>query len=203
MEQIRIKYVFLGDEGIGKTSLIVRYTKGIFLQYSESTIGCSFNAKPLKLDNKELRLDIWDTAGQERYRSMMPMYYRNADIIFLCVDLSKISIMKTFNSWFKELNRHNDNKDKRVVYLVGTKADIKNDIVMNDIDIILNRYPNIRFIETSSKDDYNIKELFKNSAELFLEKLNARQNQYGGITALSIKENNTPNSWLGNMCNLL
>ena len=203
MEQIRIKYVFLGDEGIGKTSLIVRYTKGIFLQYSESTIGCSFNAKPLKLDNKELRLDIWDTAGQERYRSMMPMYYRNADIIFLCVDLSKISIMKTFNSWFKELNRHNDNKDKRIVYLVGTKADIKNDIVMNDIDTILNRYPNIRFIETSSKDDYNIKELFNNSAELFIEKLNARQNQYGASTALSIKENNTGKTWIGNMCNLL
>ena len=58
MEQIRIKYVFLGDEGIGKTSLIVRYTKGIFLQYSESTIGCSFNAKPLELDNKKVRLDI-------------------------------------------------------------------------------------------------------------------------------------------------
>ena len=130
MEQIRIKYVFLGDEGIGKTSLIVRYTKGIFLQYSESTIGCSFNAKPLELDNKKVRLDIWDTAGQERYRSMMPMYYRNSDIVFLCVDLSKASIMKSFNSWLKELNNHNDNKDKRILYLVGTKSDLKNDLVL-------------------------------------------------------------------------
>ena len=117
----------------------------------------------------------------------MPLYYRNADIIFLCVDLSKTSVIKTFNSWFKELNRHNDNKETRVVYLVGTKADIKNDIVMNDIDTILNRYPNIRFIETSSKDDYNITELFNNSAELFIEKLNERQNKYGSSTIINTR----------------
>ena len=99
MEQLRIKYVFLGDEGIGKTSLILRYTHGIFLQYSESTIGCAFNAKPIKIDNTDVRIDIWDTAGQERYRAMMPMYYRNSDVVFLCVDLSKISVMETYKNW--------------------------------------------------------------------------------------------------------
>ena len=203
MEQIRIKYVFLGDEGIGKTSLIVRYTKGIFLQYSESTIGCSFNAKPIKIKNTDARLDIWDTAGQERYRSMMPMYYRNADIVFLCVDLSKTSILKTFDSWYKELNRHNDNKDRRIVYLVGTKADIKNDIVMGDIDTILNRYPKIKFIETSSKDDYNINELFNDSARQFIENLLNRQEKIGNDRQLTLNANNKNKGWGDYICNIL
>ena len=203
MEQIRIKYVFLGDEGIGKTSLIMRYTKGIFLQYSESTIGCSFNAKPLKLDNKDIRLDIWDTAGQERYRSLIPMYYRNADIIFLCVDLSKLSIINTFNSWYKELKNHNDNKENRIIYLVGTKLDIKTELVMNDIDIILRKYPHIKFIETSSKNNNNIKELFDDSARQFVNNLEYKLDKYPVSNKLTIiDDNSSRKSWFG-LCNIL
>ena len=203
MDQIRIKCVFLGDEGIGKTSLIVRYTKGIFLQYSESTIGCSFNAKPMKIDDLDVRLDIWDTAGQERYRSMMPMYYRNADIVFLCVDLSKHTVIKTFNSWLKELNNNNDNKDNRVLCLVGTKFDLKNDVVMNDIDYILNRHPEIKFIETSSKNNFNIDALFNDSAKEFIEVIHKKYNRYNK-DQLALKEvNRQSGGWMDGFCSIL
>jgi len=203
MDQIRIKCVFLGDEGIGKTSLIIRYTKGIFLQYSESTIGCSFNAKPMKIDDRDVRLDIWDTAGQERYRSMMPMYYRNADIVFLCVDLSKHTVIKTFNSWLKELNINNDNKDNRVLYLVGTKFDVKNDVVMNDIDYILNRYPEIKFIETSSKNNFNIDELFNNGAQEFIEVINKKYNRYNRDELVLRNNRDQSGGWINSYCNVL
>ena len=89
MDDIRhIKCVILGEANVGKTSLITRYLHDKFYQFSESTIGCAFNNKRYNRNNKEYKLDMWDTAGQERYRAIMPMYYRNADIAFFCIDLS-------------------------------------------------------------------------------------------------------------------
>ena len=92
MKEIRIKCVFLGNEATGKTSIVERYTKGTFNIFTQSTIGASFNAKPIIKKDLKIKLDIWDTAGQERYRSMTPMYYRNADVAFICVDLSSSDI---------------------------------------------------------------------------------------------------------------
>ena len=85
-----LKCVLLGDACVGKTSLVTRYLRGTFCQFSESTIGCSFNNKLIESDKYKYKLDIWDTAGQERYRGLMPMYYRNADLIFLCIDFKGI-----------------------------------------------------------------------------------------------------------------
>ena len=73
--------VLLGNSNAGKTSLAMRYVNKEFYEIFQSTIGCSFMAKIVNIDDKKYSLDIWYTAGQERYRSLLPMYYRNANLL--------------------------------------------------------------------------------------------------------------------------
>ena len=158
MKEIRIKCVFLGNEATGKTSIVERYTKGTFNIFTQSTIGASFNAKPIIKKDLKIKLDIWDTAGQERYRSMTPMYYRNADVAFICVDLSSSDINNVFEYWYKALKKNSDSNN--IIYLVGTKSDIR--IVRNEqiISDLLELYQSVKYIETSSKENKNIEKLF-------------------------------------------
>jgi small GTP-binding protein len=164
MKEIRIKCVFLGNEATGKTSIVERYTKGTFNIYTQSTIGASFNAKPIIKKDLKIKLDIWDTAGQERYRSMTPMYYRNADVAFICVDLSSIDITNVFKYWYDALKTNLDNS-RNIVYLVGTKSDIKTEKNEQTISNLLELYQSVKYIETSSKENKNISKLFEDAVD--------------------------------------
>ena len=85
----KFKFVFLGSCNTGKTCIVYRYINKEFLDIFQSTIGGAFVNKAVSKDDIDYILDIWDTAGQERYRSLLPMYYRNSDIVFLCFDLTE------------------------------------------------------------------------------------------------------------------
>ena len=200
MREVRIKCVLLGEEATGKTSIVNRYTKGVFNQYSQSTIGAAFNAKPLTKDGFNVKLDIWDTAGQERYRSMTPMYYRNADIAFICVDLSRKNIEESFKYWYRALKEYNDSDD-RIIYLVGTKSDIKEKWCELEISNILDSNPSIKFLETSSKTNHNISKVFDLATEdaLIKHKQEGLERDAKQL-ALIPKVNQPSNKWF---CNIL
>ena len=202
MREVRVKCVLLGNEATGKTSIVDRYTRGVFNQYSQSTIGAAFNAKPLTKKGFTVKLDIWDTAGQERYRSMTPMYYRNADIAFVCVDLASNNIENSFSYWVKALKHYND-IENRIVYLVGTKSDIKKPELCDlQISNILERHPSVKFIETSSKNNVNINKLFDVAVEDALEVY--REKKEDPKTQALIPKNDTGGSkrFFG-LCNIL
>ena len=80
METYEIKVVFLGESGVGKTSIILSFTNDTFSENEVQTIGASYTFKKIIRENDEVKLKIWDTAGQERFRSLAPMYYRDADV---------------------------------------------------------------------------------------------------------------------------
>jgi len=158
---IRMKCVLLGDANVGKTSIVLRYLRNKFNEYAESTIGCAFNNCVIDYNGKTYKLDIWDTAGQERYRGLMPMYYRNADIVFLCVDLSENNNnkMKTeYDYWKSQINLHNDNEN-RIILLIGTKKDIEIVRTEGELREILGE-DHYYYLETSSKEDININKIF-------------------------------------------
>lgn len=158
----RFKIVLLGNCSVGKTSLLVRYVKKKYSNLFSSTIGCSFMAKIIEKNNIKYGLDLWDTAGQERYRSLLPMYYRNANIAIICISVSDElnENYKNINFWLQELNKYND-LDNRYVVIVGTKSDLlNNNDNLNFIDNIKNKYKNIPLFITSSKDDINVNKLF-------------------------------------------
>lgn len=201
---MRIKCVLLGDSNVGKSSLVLRYIQKQFSEYSESTIGCAFNNTNIKYNNNTYKVDIWDTAGQERYRGLMPMYYRNADIVFLCIDLSEKDnekIINDYNYWKKQIMVHNDN-DNRVILLIGTKKDISINRTESDIRELLleDSYP---YIETSSKDNIGVNQMF----EFAIMRLSTKTKEDNkNANALIIPTQNINNGWFGgylNLCNIL
>ena len=123
------KIVLLGDSSVGKTSLVHRFTTNRFDTHTPNTIGAAFITKVFAHENHErkVKLEIWDTAGQERYRSLTPMYYRNARVALVCFDLSKFeSTFNTAKYWIQqlELNNSSDSREKIEIRLVGTKRDL-------------------------------------------------------------------------------
>ena len=158
-----IKFVILGEANVGKTSLITRYFMGKFHQFCESTIGCSFSNKAVTIEGDLYKLDVWDTAGQEKYRGLMPMYYRNADVVFICIDLSeerKNKLVENYNYWHEQIGRHSDNPD-RIIILVGTKSDTRYQM-LSEIEIRdLIKENDYKYFETSAKTNVGVAELFE------------------------------------------
>ena len=83
-----VKVVLLGDSGVGKSSLVLRFVVNDFKPYSEATIGASFFSKLIIANNIPMKFQIWDTAGQEKYHSLAPMYYRGAAAAILVYDIT-------------------------------------------------------------------------------------------------------------------
>ena len=158
-QSIKVKCVLLGTESSGKSSLVYRCIDNSFNKSVESTIGCSFNTKKYNLNERNVTLEIWDTGGSECYNSLLPMYYRNATIIIICVDLSKYFNKNILNTWVDDIDEYVDIGSK-IVYIVGTKSDIKNDTRKKTLDNALMQYPEFTYMETSAKNDINVVELF-------------------------------------------
>lgn len=120
---IDLKVVILGSQGVGKTSLVHRYTSGQFSASAvPSTIGASFLTKKLIVDGVKVRLQLWDTAGQERFRSMAPMYYRGANAAVIVYDITNPHTFEDVKTWIDEL-RQNVQSDL-VIHIVGSKVDL-------------------------------------------------------------------------------
>jgi small GTP-binding protein len=120
MADLEAKLVVLGQASVGKTSFVIRYCKGTFDPASSSTIGASFLAKKVEVDDCVVRLQIWDTAGQERYRSISKLYYRSANCGILCYDITSQKSFEAMHSWLVELKKNLGNGI--IIHIVGTKA---------------------------------------------------------------------------------
>ncbi|XP_008549867.1 uncharacterized protein LOC103572851 [Microplitis demolitor] len=116
------KLVVLGSQGVGKTSMISRYSGKLFNPYASPTIGASFFNCNLNVDNTRVKIQIWDTAGQERFKSMAPMYYRNANAALLVFDITQYNTFTAVKSWVTELQRNVEGP--MVLVVVGNKNDL-------------------------------------------------------------------------------
>lgn len=117
------KLVLLGDSSVGKTSLVHRFTTDTFDSHQANTIGAAFTQKKYTADGKTVSLEIWDTAGQERYKSLTPMYYRNARAALVCFDISAPQdSFERAEYWIEQLKVAGP-LDIRV-FVVGNKEDI-------------------------------------------------------------------------------
>lgn len=116
------KTVLIGDSGVGKSNLLMRFTRNEFNIESKSTIGVEFATRNIVLDNKKIKAQIWDTAGQERYRAITSAYYRGAVGALIVYDITKQSSFDNVGRWLKELREHADSNI--VIMLVGNKTDL-------------------------------------------------------------------------------
>ncbi|KAH7966948.1 hypothetical protein HPB49_020866 [Dermacentor silvarum] len=118
----QFKLVLLGESAVGKSSLVLRFVKGQFHEYQESTIGAAFLTQTVCLDDTTVKFEIWDTAGQERYHSLAPMYYRGAQAAIVVYDITNQDTFGRAKTWVKELQRQAS--PSIVIALAGNKADL-------------------------------------------------------------------------------
>ncbi|CDW84496.1 ras-related protein raba1f-like [Stylonychia lemnae] len=117
------KIVLIGDSWVGKSNLLLRYTKNQFKLNYQSTIGVEFATTNIKIEDCYVKAQIWDTAGQERYRAITNAYYRNAVGALIVYDISKQNSFENVQKWHQELRDHAD--PNIAVMLIGNKADLK------------------------------------------------------------------------------
>ncbi|CAO3688916.1 unnamed protein product [Rhizopus stolonifer] len=156
----QFKLVLLGEFAVGKSSLVMRFVKDHFDEYRESTIGAAFLAQTISLDdNTTVKFEIWDTAGQERYKSLAPMYYRNANCAVVVYDITQASSLDKAKAWVNELQRQAD--PNIVIALAGNKSDLE---VRRAVETkTAQEYADeagLLFFETSAKTAENVYELF-------------------------------------------
>ncbi|KAJ2745206.1 GTP-binding protein of the rab/ypt [Coemansia sp. BCRC 34301] len=158
--QHKFKVVLLGESAVGKSSIVTRFTRDQFDQYKESTIGAAFLTKEIALDaSNTANLHIWDTAGQERYKSLAPMYYRNAAAAVVVYDITQAASFERAKSWIKELQRQAE--PSIVIALAGNKTDLADRrTVAKEEGAAYAATSGLLFFETSAQSGENIGELF-------------------------------------------
>lgn len=155
----QFKLVLLGESAVGKSSLVLRFVKGQFHEFQESTIGAAFLTQTVCLDDTTVKFEIWDTAGQERYHSLAPMYYRGAQAAIVVYDITNTDTFARAKTWVKELQRQAS--PNIVIALAGNKADLANKRVVEYEDAQSYADDNgLLFMETSAKTAMNVNEIF-------------------------------------------
>jgi len=155
----QFKLVLLGESAVGKSSLVLRFVKGQFLEYQESTIGAAFLTQTVCLNDTTVKFEIWDTAGQERYHSLAPMYYRGAQAAIVVYDITSYDSFDRAKKWVKELQRQGN--PNIVIALAGNKVDLasKRKVEIEEAQSY-SEENGILFMETSAKTAANVNELF-------------------------------------------
>lgn len=155
----QFKLVLLGESAVGKSSLVLRFVKGQFHEYQESTIGAAFLTQTVCLDDTTVKFEIWDTAGQERYHSLAPMYYRGAQAAIVVYDITNPDTFERAKSWVKELQRQA--RADIVIALAGNKSDLANRRMVEYEEASNYAEENsLLFMETSAKNANNVNEIF-------------------------------------------
>jgi small GTP-binding protein len=160
------KIVLLGSQTVGKTSLVTRLIRGSFASDAPSTIGASFLSKTIPVGNVQVKMQIWDTGGSERYRSMAPMYLRDAHAVIAVYDItSSQSFQELEDVWLRELIEKGP--QSVVIGLAGNKADLHDKRVISTRmgEGIAQGHSIEIFYETSAIDGQNVQELFQRIAE--------------------------------------
>ncbi|KAI4159673.1 MAG: hypothetical protein LQ342_006366 [Letrouitia transgressa] len=181
----QFKLVLLGESAVGKSSLVLRFVKDQFDDYRESTIGAAFLTQTISLDDTTtVKFEIWDTAGQERYKSLAPMYYRNANCAVVVYDITQASSLDKAKAWVKELQRQAN--ENIIIALAGNKSDLvtsqpdKRAIATADAEAYA-REAGLLFFETSAKTAENVRDLFTAIARKLPLEQAGQRNMRGGV----------------------
>ena len=154
------KYLIIGNEGVGKSSLLIRFVDDTFSYDYVTTIGIDFKIKSLEIDGELIKIQIWDTAGQERFRNIISSYYRGAQGIFLVYDITNKESFYSLKNWMSEIEKHcNINKIK--IIIVGNKRDLESrrEVTFEEGKQFASKFK-FKFYETSAKESYNVHDTF-------------------------------------------
>ncbi|XP_044750859.1 ras-related protein Rab-18-B-like [Coccinella septempunctata] len=145
-----LKILIIGESGVGKSSILLRFIDDNFDPDQTLTIGVDFKTKKLTVDGNTVKLAIWDTAGQERFRTLTPSYYRDAQGAILVFDVSNYSTFSRLETWLNELDTYST-KSNIVKMIVGNKIDKEKRKVSREEAMNFARRHQTLYIEASAK----------------------------------------------------
>jgi len=170
--ELMMKLLLLGDSGVGKTCLLLRFADDIFSDTFISTIGIDFKHKNVEIDARKVKLQIWDTAGQEKYRTITSAYYRSAQGILLCYDCTDEKSFNNVVNWVRNIDEHANSNVNKV--LVGNKCDMPDKrVISTEKGRALAQKYGIKFFETSARNNQGVSEAFMALAKEVKDRLAA------------------------------
>ena len=155
----RHKIIFVGDAGVGKTTLISRIMDNPFSDVYEPSIGVDFMSKSIKYHGQNIKLQMWDTAGQEKYKGLIPSYVRNSSIVFVVYDVATKSSFDNIQKWISFIR----SIENTTIVLCGNKTDLEKREVTKEEGEALAQKESLAFFETSAKTGDGIKLMFYTS----------------------------------------
>jgi len=193
---MQIKLLMIGDSGVGKTCLLLRYANDSFSPTFITTIGIDFKIKNVDIDGTRIKLQIWDTAGQERFRTITSSYYRGAHGIIVVYDVTDAESFNNVKQWLHEIDRYAAENVNKL--LVGNKSDLTaKRVVSTEQGKEFADSLGIEFLETSAKTSANVEQAFLTMASQIKARMKTQptaagaQSGKGGVSLRSqaVKQN--------------
>jgi Ras-related protein Rab-2A len=173
MEEHTFEIIIIGDTGVGKSCLLLRFSEDKFKENHEVTIGVEYGTRTLQIENISLGLRIWDTAGQEAYRSIARSFYRRANGVLLTYDVTARHTFDNLPYWLEEISK-NCNNDV-IVFLIGNQADLLDsnqnpEVSKAEVEKFVSSNNLSGFAETSAKTGYNVDYVFEEFSAVFIKR---------------------------------
>lgn len=168
MKQIALKFLVLGDGGVGKTTLLHRYVNGKFLNTATMTIGVEFLSKQIQMNGIICQLILWDISGQDRFRFMIDKYMRGASGALLLFDTTNMTSFVNIGKWVNLVRKYYQNLP---ILLIAAKCDLDEFSIVGDIYAkkTKERFRMVDFIKTSSKSGMNVELAFETLANYIVQ----------------------------------
>jgi len=161
------KLLIIGDSGVGKSSLLVRFADNHFSGNYITTIGVDFKIRTIEIQGERVKLQIWDTAGQERFRTITSTYYRGTHGVIVVYDVTSGESFVNVKRWLHEIDANCDVVNR---ILVGNKNDDPDrKVVLTEDARRFADQMGIQLFETSAKDNINVEEMFRAITQLVLK----------------------------------
>jgi len=178
--RVLFKIVVLGESGVGKTSLLLRYVENKFTIATKSTIGSDFLSKEIDADGRPVALQIWDTAGQERFQGLGTSFYRGADGVIFVFDVTRKKTFEELGAWKKafliQIGQEGNNDFPMLVF--ANKVDLDDrQVTKKEIQTWASQQ-NVKFYETSAKESINVETGFEDIARIALAKIKEEDIKY-------------------------
>jgi len=172
------KLLLIGDSGVGKSCLLLRFADDTYTESYISTIGVDFKIRTIELEGKTVKLQIWDTAGQERFRTITSSYYRGAHGIIVVYDVTDNDTFTNVKQWLQEIDRYASEGVNKL--LVGNKSDLTSKkVVEYSVAKEFADQLSIPFLETSAKNATNVEQAFLTMAKQIKDRMGSTSTPSG------------------------